>query len=441
VRRAAAAVLVLLTMPAWPQAERLGYPPEEFTARRQRLAAALGGGTLMLFGATTPQPGVRLRQDNDFYYLTGNESLNAVLVMDASSGASHLFLPSLSASDVQFGGGNWLGERDAARRYGFAAIRPLDEVHDLLASRRSIPGTSTVWLRLSERDDVNHGRYDVALDTARRLRNPFAQAPGEDAARAAAIRTQYPYFDVRDVTPHLDAQRLIKSAREIEILRHNGRISADALARAVRATAPGRYEYELEAEATYWLLRNGAQGPAYPAIVASGPMGNQWHYERNDRQMQAGDLVVMDYGGSLDHLTIDITRTWPVSGHFTEPQQRAYEAALEAQKTIIGAIRPGVARETVKALAEEVYRRRGFEPRTAYIGHYVGMSVHDVGDWNLPFQAGMVLAIEPIVDLPDQQLHIRVEDTVLVTATGAEILTGGVPKDVPDLLALVGRAN
>jgi Xaa-Pro aminopeptidase len=314
-------------------------------------------------------------------------------------------------------------------------------VHDLLASRRSIPGTSTVWLRLSERDDVNHGRYDVALDTARRLRNPFAQAPGEDAARAAAIRTQYPYFDVRDVTPHLDAQRLIKSAREIEILRHNGRISADALARAVRATAPGRYEYELEAEATYWLLRNGAQGPAYPAIVASGPMGNQWHYERNDRQMQAGDLVVMDYGGSLDHLTIDITRTWPVSGHFTEPQQRAYEAALEAQKTIIGAIRPGVARETVKALAEEVYRRRGFEPRTAYIGHYVGMSVHDVGDWNLPFQAGMVLAIEPIVDLPDQQLHIRVEDTVLVTATGAEILTGGVPKDVPDLLALVGRAN
>jgi len=439
--RAAATVLVLLTMPAWPQAERLGYPPEEFAARRQRMAAALGGGTLMLFGATSPQPGVRFRQDNDFYYLTGNESLNAVLVMEAPSGASHLFLPSLSASDVQYGGGNWLNETDAARRHGFAAIRPLEDVHEFLARRRGVSGPGTLWLRLSERDDVNHGRYDVALDTARRLRNPFAQALGEDAARAASFRAQYPSLELRDATPHLDALRLIKSAREIEILRLNGRISAEAIVRAVRATSPGTYEYELEAEATYWLLRRGAQGPAYPAIVASGPNGNQWHYERSDRRMQAGELVVMDYGGSLDHLTIDITRTWPVTGQFTELQRRAYDTALEAQKATIAAIRPGVPRETVKTIAEEVYRRRGFDPRHAYVGHYVGMSVHDVGDWTLPFQAGMVLAIEPIVDLPGQQLHVRVEDTVLVTATGAEVLTGGAPKEVAELLALVGRAD
>jgi Xaa-Pro aminopeptidase len=179
------------------------------------------------------------------------------------------------------------------------------------------------------------------------------------------------------------------------------------------------------------------QGWAYPAIVGSGPMGNQWHYEDNGRRMNAGELVVMDYAGSLDYLTMDITRTWPVSGRFTETQLKAYQNTLEAQKAIIAAIKPGVTRETVRTIAENIYRKNGFDPRYAYVGHYVGLSVHDVGDWNQPFEAGMVMAIEPIIDLPDDKLHIRVEDTVLVTPAGAEVLTGAVPKEVDALLALV----
>ena len=187
------------------------------------------------------------------------------------------------------------------------------------------------------------------------------------------------------------------------------------------------------------MLRNGLQGAAYPALVASGPMGNQWHYEQNGRQMRAGELVVMDYGGSLDYLTMDITRTWPVSGRFTGEQRRAYDTVLEAQKAIIAAIRPGVTRAAVRTLAQDIYRSRGYDPQYAYVGHYVGLSVHDVGDWNLPFREGMVLAIEPIIDLPDQQLHVRIEDTVLVTASGAEVLTSGVAKEPGEIAALVGR--
>jgi Xaa-Pro aminopeptidase len=191
------------------------------------------------------------------------------------------------------------------------------------------------------------------------------------------------------------------------------------------------------------MLKHGLQSPAYPAIVASGPNGNQWHYEANGRQTSAGDLVVMDYGGSLDYLTIDITRTWPVSGRFTEAQRKAYDCALEAQKAIIAAIKPGVTRDVVRKIAEDIFRKRGFDPRYAYVGHYVGLSVHDVGDWNAPFAAGMVMAIEPIIDIPDQQLHVRVEDTILVTPTGAEVLTSAVPKEVDDLLALIksNRSN
>jgi Xaa-Pro aminopeptidase len=439
-RQRAATVVLLLLAIAWssaPSAERMGYAPGEFVARRERLARVLKRGTLVMFGAPGASPGVRFRQDNDFFYLTGNESLNAALVMDAATGESHLFLPKLSATEIRYEGGNWLEEPDAARLYGFTTIQPLQRMYEFLARRPGMPGSDTLWTRVSERDTVNSGRADTAISTARRLVNPFAQHPTEDALRVAALRERFPSYNLQDVVPHLDRLRLIKTPREIEILRYNGRISAEAIRKAIEITAPGRFEYELEAEATYWLAKHGMQGAAYPAIVGSGPMGNQWHYEDNGRQMKAGELVVMDYAGSLDYLTVDITRTWPVSGRFTDAQLKAYQTTLDAQKAIIAAIKPGVTRATVQRIAEDIFRKQGFDPRYAYVGHYVGLSVHDVGDWSLPFEAGMTMAIEPIIDIPEQQLHIRVEDTILVTPTGAEILSAGLPKEVNQLLPLI----
>jgi Xaa-Pro aminopeptidase len=423
-------------VPAAATAERLGYPPEEFAARRERLAHALGRGTVVLFGATEPSPGVRFRQDNDFFYLTGNESINAVLVLDVVSARATLFLPGLSEVAITYEGPNWLNEPTPAATHQFSAVRPLAELQTFLRQLAQ-PAASTIWTRLSPHDEVNHGRVDVGLNTTRRRTNPYAQEPTTDEARADALRRNLPGATVGDVTPALDRLRTIKTAREIAILREVGRISAEAMRRAITATRSSRFEYELEAEATHWLTKNGAQA-AYPAIVASGPNGNAWHYEDNGRRFQPGDLVVMDYGGSLDHLTIDITRTWPVSGIFTDKQRQAYDCVLEAQQAILGAIKPGVSRAVVRDAAEAVFRRHGFDASHAYVGHYVGLSVHDVGDWDAPFEAGMVLAIEPMVDLPDEHLHVRVEDTVLVTATGVENLTRPwLPADVAPVLALV----
>ena len=433
------ALVLCVFLIASATAERMGYSPEEFATRRERLAKLLERGTVLMFGASGPTPGIRFRQDNDYFYLTGNEALNGALVMDAATGASHLFLPKLSAAQIQYEGPNWLEEPDAARTHGFTTVQPLQNLHEFLARRRSVPGADRLWVRLSERDEVNHGRADVAINTARRLVNPFAQHPTEDAQRVSALRRQFPYYSLQDVTPHVDRLRVIKTAREIEILRYNGRVSAEAMRRAIEATAPGRFEYELEAEATHWLLKHGMQGAAYPAIVGSGPMGNQWHYEDNGRRMNAGELVVMDYAGSLDYLTVDITRTWPVSGQFTDEQLKAYRTVLAAQKAIIAAIRPGVTRDVVRRVAEDIFRDNGFDPRYAYIGHYVGLSVHDVGDWSAPFEAGMTMAIEPILDIPKQQLHIRVEDTILVTPNGTEILSTGLPKEPEELVALVNK--
>ena len=164
-----------------------GTRPRSLRRGGSGLPARSSSGTLVMFGATTPTPGLRFRQDNDFFYLTGNEALNAALVMDAASGDAHLFMPKLSATEIRYEGPNWLEEPDAARKYGFASIQPLSAMHEFLARRRGAPGAETLWTRLSERDTVNQGRVDIAISTARRLGNPFAQHPTEDALRVTAL--------------------------------------------------------------------------------------------------------------------------------------------------------------------------------------------------------------------------------------------------------------
>jgi Xaa-Pro aminopeptidase len=364
--------------------------------------------------------------------------LNAVFVMDAATAASWLFLPAQSAGEIRSDGKNWLTSGEAQAR-GFEGILPLTELNEFLARRRAMAsGPPTLWTRLSEADEVDGGRRDSSIDLARRYNNPLGAQPSEDGWRADTLRTRYPFYDMKDVTPAVDALRVIKTPREIEILKRNGRISAQAIRKAIEITRPGRYEYELEAEATYHLLKNGVQGNGYPAIVGTGANVNVWHYQNSGRQMQAGDLVVMDYGGSLDYQVVDITRTWPVSGQFDELQLKAYRCALETQKAIIAAMKPGATRLQTRDIAKAIYEKYGFtsQPPTG-AGHFVGMSVHDVGNAHEPFRPGMVIAVEPIIEIPEKQLHIRIEDTVLVTDNEPLILSASVPKEVDEVLALI----
>jgi Xaa-Pro aminopeptidase len=423
-------------------AERLGYPASEFTARRKALAQSLGSGLGLLCGRTIPPAGIRFRQDNDFYYLTGSEDVNAVLVMDAATGDSWLFLPEQGAGEIRSDGENWLSQGDQAKERGFTAIRPLNELTEFLVRRRGGFGVQTLWTRLSEHDEVDDSRDGVGISLARSVNNPLGGQPSEDAWRASLIRARYPYYELKDLTPAIDKLRVIKSPREIEALKVNGRLSAEAIQRAMAITKPGRFEYELEAEATYHLFRNGVQGNGYPAIVGTGPNVNIWHYADNGRKMEAGDLVVMDYGGSLDYQVIDITRTWPVSGKFDDLQLRAYKCALETQKAIIAAMRPGATREQTRAISKQIYEKYGFgDQRPASAGHFVGMSVHDVGDYKEPFRAGMVIAVEPIIEIPDKHLHVRIEDTILITDSDPVILSAAVPKEIDDVLAIVQKAQ
>lgn len=431
----------LLSLPAAPAAaQRPSYPPEEFVARREKLCQSLGDGLVLMLAASMPTPNARFRQDNDFFYLTGNEDVNAALVMSTKPCQAFLFLPSQNEAQLRVDGPNWLQDEAAsAKKWGFEKLYPLPYLEEFLARRRR-SGGQPLWLRLSERDEVDGGRRDTAIHLARRQSSALGGQPSEDAWRIALLRERYPFYAFQDVAPALDALRMIKSPREIEVLRRNGRLSAEAVRRAIEATRTGRYEYELEAEATYWMVRGGAESAGYPAIVGSGPNVNIWHYDKNERRLEAGELVVMDYGASLAYLTVDITRTWPVSGRFDALQRRAYEAALEAQKAIIAAMRPGATRAQTREIGRAVFDKWGFKEQSApSAGHFVGLAVHDVGDPELPFQPGMVIAVEPIVEIKDKQLHVRIEDTVLVTAGEPELLSVGVPKEVEELLAIVGK--
>jgi Xaa-Pro aminopeptidase len=212
----------------------------------------------------------------------------------------------------------------------------------------------------------------------------------------------------------------------------------------MRGTKPGMYEYEVEAAARFVMTRLGARGHAFTPIVASGPNSITWHYERNDRQMQAGDIVLMDYGADFDYYTSDITRTWPVSGTFTPEQEKMYRCILEARDAIIAAMKPGVTIRQMQDAAEVVYKKHGFLQQfmelNRYVGHPVGLSVHDVmpGPMSaLALEPGVVFNVEPLIEFRDKKIHMRLEDSVLVTATGAENLTAGVPADVPSVYALI----
>ena len=395
------AALLLVTMASPVAAERLGYPPEEFVARRKALAARLGEGLVLIVGKTLPNTATRFHQDNDFYYLTGNEDLNAVLVMDAATAEAHLFLPRQGDREIRADGKNWLTQgADAAARWGFASIQALDTAPEFLARKRT-SGTQAVWVRLSEPDEVDDARRERSLTYGRRMQNPFAALPSEHALQVDLLRRTFPYYELKDVVPVLDRLRTIKTPREIAVLRENGRIAAEAVVNAIRATRPGRFEYELEAEATYHHVRHGVQIAGYPAIVGAGPNGLVWHYQDNGKRLEPGETIVMDYGGALDYQVIDITRTWPVSGAFDDLQRRAYACVLEAQKAIIAAMRPGSTRKQTQEIAEAVFKKHGFDPRFAGgAGHFVGMSVQRLE----PSSVSVRLA-ERAVGAPDAGLH------------------------------------
>jgi Xaa-Pro aminopeptidase len=439
IRRALGAVL-LLALAAGPlPAQRVGFSKDEFIRRRQALCERAKDGTIVLFGVDLPPAGAPSRQDNDFFYLCGVEDLGAILTLNARTGETNLFLPRQSAREEMVSGANLLKDDSAKERLGFSNLHDLGYFDEYLA--RNARTGAALWLRLQPGDTVDDARSEVLIFEARKNRTHYNAQMTRDDFRIQRLRERYPAFETRDVTPHLDALRAIKSPEEIAVLRRNGKLSAEAVRQAMLATRPGVFEYEIEAAARHVTIKGGAKGMAFAPIVGSGPNSCVWHYDDNGRQTKAGDVVLMDFGADLDHMAMDITRTWPVSGVFTPEQRQVYEIVLAVEKACLEAYKPGATAADVQAHVAEVLKAKGLDGRgeRGGFGHFVGLGTHDVGPRIAKIEEGMVFAVEPALYYPEMGFGVRIEDTVLITKDGCEVLTRDAPKEIAEIEKLLGR--
>jgi Xaa-Pro aminopeptidase len=235
---------------------------------------------------------------------------------------------------------------------------------------------------------------------------------------------------------HIAALRQVKDADEIARLRKAIDITAEAHREVMRAAAPGMWEYELEATIEHTFRRRGAERVGFPSIIGSGINSTTLHYDKNRRRTEPGDLVVMDIGAEYGYYSADVTRTIPISGKFTARQRAIYDLVYGAHRAAIDSVRPGITLGRLQQIAQTYMRDHsgttcGDQPCTRYfihgLSHWLGMDVHDVGQFNVPLEPGMVFTIEPGIYIPEERLGVRIEDDILVTATGGEVLSAAAP--------------
>ncbi|HYE14512.1 MAG TPA: Xaa-Pro peptidase family protein, partial [Pyrinomonadaceae bacterium] len=357
------------------------FDKAEFAARRARLFEQIADGVAIIFAAGPHVHAVKFRQAPDFYYLTGIEEPSAVLLMVGKTRQAFVFVRKRPRWQVNIEGPGLLDAEKPAETYGLAGVLPVEEFRPTLAAHAE--GARKLYVPLTPPDSLQLSRGEVEGHEAALASHPVVPHASAVKQAVARLRELHPSVQFEDVNPLLDRMRWVKSPYEIERMRRSGRIAAEGLKAAIRGTRPGMFEYELEAAARFVQTKMGARGDAFTPIVASGPNTVTWHYQSNDRQMQAGDVVLMDYGADFDYYTSDITRTWPVSGKFTPEQEKMYLCVLEARDRLISMMKPSVTIKQMQDAAEEVYTRHGFRQQFLelgrYVGHPVGLSVHDVG--------------------------------------------------------------
>jgi Xaa-Pro aminopeptidase len=393
------------------------------------------------------------RHDSYFYYLSGFPEPEAVVALVAGAdGDRHVLFCRDKNEEREIWDGFRYGPDAAREIFGF------DEAHPISALPEKLPEIASdrpaLFTPLGLFEPWDRRVTDLLNDVRARARTGVA-APEE----------------IVDVRSMLDTMRLVKDEHELALMRRACAISGAAHLRAMRATRPGMHEYEVEAELVHEFLREGARDVAYSSIVASGPNACVLHYRNNDRQMQDGDLLLIDAGCEYRGYASDITRTFPVNGRFSGPQKAIYELVLAAQLACIDAVAPGVPFNAYHKVAERVLAQ-GFVdlgliagPLDAALesgsykrfymhraGHWLGMDVHDAGLYQVKGESmrlspGMVLTVEPGAyirpgeGVPESfwNIGVRIEDDVLVTADGRENLTPIAPKSVEDIEAVVGR--
>ncbi|MFP4160998.1 MAG: Xaa-Pro aminopeptidase [Ectothiorhodospira sp.] len=420
---------------------------QEFARRRQQLMAAMGEEGIAILPASPERTRNRdvtypFRQDSDFWYLTGftEPDAVAVLVPGRAQGAYLLFCRERDPEKETWHGRR-AGTEGAVRDYGADDAFPISDMEEILPGL--LENRTRVYVSLGHESGMD--RRVTAWINGIRARSRTGVRPPQEL-----VSLEYLLHDMR----------LFKSSLELRAMRHAAAVTVEAHRQAMRVCRPGLREYQLEAELLYTFHRSGME-PAYPSIVGGGANGCILHYTENEGRLRDGDLVLIDAGCEYQGYASDVTRTFPVNGRFSSEQRAVYDIVLAAQAAAIARVAPGHAWEaphqaaveeitrglvdlgvlegSVEALVEAGAYRPYYMHRT---GHWLGLDVHDVGDYRLgevsrELQAGMVMTVEPGLYLPagaegvPQELAdigIRIEDNVVVTRDGHEVLTEECPK-------------
>ena len=432
-----------------------------FARHRTTLMQQLKGAVAVFFAAPelvrNSSVHHEYRQDSDFFHLTGFDEPEAVLVLAPHRAQGERTIMFLRERDAEreVWDGRRLGTARAPDALGVDVAYDIADLGKTLSE--CLVGAEQLYFQLGKRGEDDQVILK-AIQGAKRARRTGKQTP----------------VDILDPADLLHETRLIKSDEGQAAMRRAGALTAAAHAHGMAVTRPGIFEYQIQAAMEYsWRVR-GARREAYPSIVGSGPNGCVLHYRDNNRQTQDGDLVLVDAGCEIDYFASDVTRTWPVNGTFSPAQKAVYEIVLDAQLIAIEHCKPGVSFEGVHDVAvrrlteglidlgllegsvdgciEEESYKRFYMHRT---GHWIGRDVHDVGRYYLrgasrALEAGMVTTVEPgIYIAPDDEtvpeefrgIGIRIEDDVLITADGPDVLTDAAPKSVADVEAMVGSAS
>ena len=431
-----------------------------FAERRRRFMDQMENGVALFFAAPekvrSNDTHYRYRQDSDFHYVTGFPEPGAAALL-LPQHPEHRFVLFVRPRDPEreTWDGRRAGPAGARATYGADAAYTIDQLADVLP--RYLENAPSLY--------VSIGRYE---DADRIVKAALDVVKGKIRQGIRAPRV------FRDPAAILNEMRLMKTAPELDIMRRAGAISSEAHRAAMQALRPGMKEYEIEAIIEYVFRKSGAAGPSYNTIVGSGVNATILHYIENASTCRDGDLLLVDAGAELEGYSADITRTYPVNGRFSPAQREVYEVVLGAQERAIAEVRPGntfdaVHNAALRALVEGLVRlgllrgdldrlitEEAYKPYYMHrTSHWLGLDVHDVGDYRdgeawRPLEPGMVLTVEPglyfgedrtEVPAPYRGMGIRIEDDVLVTASGREVLTAATPKSIADLESLMNRPS
>jgi Xaa-Pro aminopeptidase len=447
-----------MTATAQPVVGRV-FPASEFAARRAGVMTAIGDGVAIVQG-TTERPGEQpLRQNDEFYYLTGVVEPRAILVIDGRSKRSALFLsPTNDRRETSMFGPSLVPGDSAEKDSGIESVLPRDE---FAAMQTGFGRESRVVYTPFRPEVLGSASSGDPVALARATRNdPWDGRESRADAFKQKIKGAAPGIDVRDLDAIVDSLRAIKSPREIEVIRQATRIAGLGIMEAMRDARPGMHEYELQADAEFTFKKYGSYGPAYFALIATGRNTYYTHYHKDTAILQDGDLVQFDYAPDYDYYTSDVTRIFPANGKFTPRQREMYNIYLRLYQALMSCIRPYATPDTIAKDAvvkmDSIVAHYNFTDdriRTAAnsfidiyrgkkvksLGHTVGMSVHDAPYAGATLQPGEIFTIEPEMRIEGEHLGFRLEDMLLITRTGYVNMSGFVPIEVSDIERLMAQ--